>query len=189
MRTPFVYLLACLFLGVLAGCATGGAKPAAKPEKPVLTGEVTREQVEAAVPDWVEVEVASEIDSEAAQALATVEPGAQVTVYLGTWCPDSRREMARLWRAFDEIGGEVPFELHLIGVDRDKKEPADRLAGADLRYVPTVIVRREGRELGRIVETSPHGIEKDLLALLSGQASGVLSESRPELAAGAQEQR
>ncbi len=184
MRTAVVHWLACLILVVAAGCATGGAKPAAKPEKPVLTGEVGREQVEATVPDWVEAELAAEIDAEAARTLAAVAPGAEVTVFFGTWCSDSRRELARLWRAFDEIGGEVPFEIRWIGVDRDKKEPADRVAGADLRYVPTFIVVRDGREVGRIVETSPHGIENDLLALLTGKASGVLSASRPELAAG-----
>lgn len=188
MTTRLACLLSCLVLGVVAGCATGGAKPAPeaapKPEKPVLTGEVAREQVEATVPDWVEAEVGSEIDAEAARALATVEPGAQVTIFFGTWCGDSRRELSRLWRSLDEVGGEVPFEIHLIGVDRAKKEPAERVAGAGLQYVPTIIVSRDGREVGRIVETSPHGIESDLLALLSGKASGVLSGSRPELATG-----
>ena len=183
MKARFGYLLACLSSLAVMGCATGGAKPAAKPEKPVLIGDVSREQVEAAVPDWVEAEVAAEIDAEAARALAAVEPGGEVTVFFGTWCSDSKRELARLWRAFDEVGGEVPFAVHWIGVDRDKKEPADRVAGADLRYVPTFVVARDGREVGRIVETSPHGIENDLLALLTGKASGVLSASRPELAA------
>ena len=42
-------------------------------------------------------------------------------------------------------------------------------------YLPTFIVRRGGREVGRIVETSPHGIERDLLALLTGKATGVLT--------------
>jgi hypothetical protein len=183
MTRRLASLLCCLLPGLAAGCATGGARPEAKPEKPVLIGEVSRDQVEATVPDWVEAEVAAEIDAEAARALAAVEPGGKVTVYFGTWCSDSKRELARLWRAFDEIGGEVPFEIHWIGVDRDKKEPADLVAGADLRYVPTFVVVRDGREVGRIVETSPHGIENDLLALLTGQASGVLSASRPELAA------
>jgi len=37
--------------------------------------------------------------------------------------------------------------------------------------------------VGRIVETSPNGIEKDLLALLTGRARGVLT-MRDDLAAG-----
>ena len=100
---------------------------------------------------------------------ASVPPGAEVTVFLGTWCGDSRREVPRLWKALDLSGADVPFAIHYIGVDRQKKEPVAPVTNNDIRYVPTVIVHREGREVGRIVEESPHGIEKDLLALLTGQ--------------------
>lgn len=48
-------------------------------------------------------------------------------------------------------------------------------AGRDLRFVPTFIVERDGHEVGRIVEVSPNGIERDLLDLLSGARSGVIS--------------
>jgi thiol-disulfide isomerase/thioredoxin len=188
---PWAAACLALTLGACAGApppAAPAAPPAGEPgptrERPVLTGELTREAVEAAVPDWVDAEVAAEIDAEAARALAGVAPGAEVAVYFGTWCGDSRRELPRLWRALDEVGSMVPFDLELVGVDRAKSEPADRLAGVDLRYVPTFVVRRDGREVGRIVETSPLGIERDLLALLTGQVGGVISASRPELVDG-----
>jgi hypothetical protein len=126
--------------------------------------------------------VEAEIDPAAAQALSRVPPGGRVTVFLGTWCGDSRRELARLWRALDEIGGIVPFDLEYVAVDRDKKEPAALLAGRDLRYVPTLIVERAGGEVGRIVEISPGGVEGDLAALLAGTAAGVLT-GRQDLAA------
>jgi len=178
-RTP-----AILVLGAALGCATGpGSAPSAPaaeaPATPALLGEVSRDEVEAAVPSWVAAEVEAAPDAEAVQALADVAPGARVTVYLGTWCADSRRELARLWRGFDEAGlldpAELPFELAYVGVGRDKDEPADLLAGVGLRYVPTFVVERDGREVGRMVEVSPHGIEHDLLALLRGEARGVVT--------------
>jgi hypothetical protein len=132
--------------------------------------------VEAAVPDWVKAEAASAPDAKAVQGLAAVPPGATVTVYLGSWCGDSRREVSRFWRALDEEGNRVPFEISYIGVDPSKKEPAALVEGSDLRYVPTFIVRRGGREVGRIVESAPHGIERDLLVLLDGSAHGLVSE-------------
>lgn len=167
--------------------APAAAQPAPSPpksvqpaERPVLLGHVQREQVEAAVPDWVEAEVASAPDAEAAKRLAAVPPGATVTVYLGSWCGDSRREVSRFWRALDQArgqnGGEPPFAVSYIGVDHTKKEPAALVSGSDLRYVPTFIVRRDGREVGRIVESAPHGIERDLLSLLDGSAHGLLTE-------------
>ncbi|MFL6233146.1 MAG: thioredoxin family protein [Thermoanaerobaculia bacterium] len=155
------------------------AKPAA-PEEPVPVGPTTREKVEAS-PEWVQAEVDAKPDAGAAQALAAVEPGAEVTVFLGTWCGDSRREVPRFWKALDAEGGVVPFQVRYVGVDHDKKQPADLLKESDVRYLPTFIVRRGGREVGRIVETSPHGVEQDLLALLTGKASGVLT-TRQDLA-------
>lgn len=151
--------------------------PAASEEEAVLVGAVTREQVEAAVPEWVQAQVEAQPAAETARALTGVPAGAEVTVFLGTWCGDSRRELSRLWRALDEAGGTVPFQVRYIGVDREKKQPADLVAESDVRYVPTLIVRRDGREVGRIVETSPNGVEQDLLALLTGKAQGALSGS------------
>jgi hypothetical protein len=171
-------------------CASTSAPPPA-PEAPpsdgpaVLLGEVTREAIETALPNWVEAQVAAEIDPAAVQALQAVPPGAEVYLYLGTWCSDSRRELGRFWRAQDEaagLGGSFPFGVHLIGVDRSKTQPAALLAGVDVRYVPTIVVKRGGGEVGRIIEHSVQGIERDLLELLTGRAKGVLTSSRPELA-------
>lgn len=171
---PVVAVLAAVVLPV-AGVAAGDGGETGK----ALVGVVSRQEVEAAEPDWVAAEIEARPDAEAALALTEVAPGAEVTVYLGTWCSDSERELARLWRAFDEVGvgmgTELPFSIEYVAVDRDKTEPARRLAGVGLEYVPTFVVRRDGEEVGRMVEVSPDGIEYALLDLLSGRATGVVS--------------
>src|SRR5438270_6445528 len=111
-----------LMLAALAGAA---APPAQEESVPV--GPVTREMVEA-TPEWMQAEVDAKPEPAAAKALAAVEPGAEVTVFLGTWCGDSRREVPRFWKALDAAGGSVPFQLRYVAVDRQKKEPADALA-------------------------------------------------------------
>lgn len=141
----------------------------------MLVGAVTREEVEAHSPDWVQAEIEAQPDAGMAQALASVEPGAEVTVFLGTWCGDSRREVPRLWRALDDAGGTVPFGIEYIAVDEQKQDPQGLAAAADIRYVPTFIVSRGGKEMGRIVESAPNGVEQDLLNLLNGRAKGVVS--------------
>ncbi len=178
LKILLLALPSALLLTALAGAgdppaASPAAKPAA-PEEAVLVGPTTREKVEAA-PEWAQAEVDARPDAGASQGLGTVEPGAEVTVFLGTWCGDSRREVPRFWKALDTEGDAVPFQIRYVGVDHDKKQPADLLKENDVRYLPTFIVRRGGREVGRIVESSPHGVEQDLLALLTGKASGVLT--------------
>jgi hypothetical protein len=111
-------------------------------------------------------------------ALAAVPLGAEVTIFLGTWCGDSRREVPRFWKAVDIAGSggtDLPFAIHYIGVDRKKKEPSAPVTNNNILFVPTFIVSREGREVGRVVEQSPNGIEKDLLALLTGKAQGLIT--------------
>jgi hypothetical protein len=152
-------------------------KPGKNPVE-ALIGPVTREQIEAD-PDWVHSEDIAKPDEGVAKALAGVPPGAEVTVFLGTWCGDSRLQVPRLWKALDAAGGAVPFKVRYIGVDRDKKKPAADITAADIHFVPTLIVTRDGHELGRIVEEPLHGVEGDLLALLTGEAHGVLSASQP----------
>lgn len=199
LAAPFrrlALLLMTFFLAVaLSGCCgwsksraqTPPADPArtaevaVEPEDdtPVLVGAVERAEVEEAVPEWVGVQLESSPDAAAGTALTEVAPGAEVTVFLGTWCSDSRREVSRWWRALDDAGvgmmTELPFPVEYVAVDRDKVEPAGRLDDIGLEYVPTFIVYRDGEEVGRIVEISPHGIERDVLALLSGDEAGVIS--------------
>ena len=140
----------------------------------VLTGPLTQAQIERAVPAWAEVRATTTVDTTAAAALAQVAPGAEVIVVLGTWCGDSKREVPRLWRAL-EVAGTVPFAVTYLGVDRAKEAPNGVVDGLDARYVPTIIVRRDGAEVGRIIEGATDGVEVALLALLRGQRSGVLS--------------
>ncbi len=167
----------------LAGCAGRRAPVAADMDSEiVLTGELGAEEILAALPDWHHDLADADPDPGAALALAEVPMDLTVTVYFGSWCADSRRELTRLWRALDETGGVTPFALRYVGVDRSKSEPQELVEGTDLLYVPTFVVERDGVELGRIVEESPRGIEVDLLALLDGSASGLVT-ARTDLAA------
>lgn len=138
-----------------------------------LTGPTTRAAVEARFPDWKEALSAPE--AALAQELATAGKGLKVTVWFGTWCGDSRREVSRLFAALATIKGKPAFALELVAVPRG-------MAGAPpgMRYVPTFIVSRGEQELGRIVESAPRGLVRELLALLSGAKTGVIS-GRPEL--------
>jgi|CXWL01.1.fsa_nt_gi hypothetical protein len=172
---PLVLLAAA---SALAGCAGQSARPATAAgaaSKPELLGELTQEQVLAVVPDWALDISAAVPDPEAAFGLAAVPEGAAVTVYLGTWCSDSRREVSRFWKAADLAGRPLPFAVRLIGVDRAKRRPTALVRGSELSHVPTFIVRRAGEEVGRIVESAPDGIESDLLALLRGDRRGLIT--------------
>ena len=142
---------------------------------PGLLGPLSRAEIEVERPDWIEQEMSSTPDLEAALMLIELLRDAEIEIYLGTWCSDSKRELSRLWRALDELGVTWTPEITYIGVDRDKKAPQEYLRGVGVEYLPTFVVSRNGKELGRVVEESPAGIENDLLGLLRGSQSGLIS--------------
>jgi hypothetical protein len=139
-----------------------------------LTGPTTRAAVVERFPEFGRQALSSN-DGASAYELAKVGEGLKVTVWFGTWCGDSQREVGKLFAAIDMAQGQTAFDLELFAVPRG-------LAGAPkgVRYMPTFIVTRGKQELGRIVESAPGGIVRSLLKLLSGEVTGVLS-GRPEL--------
>jgi thiol-disulfide isomerase/thioredoxin len=169
-------VLSLLLLG--SACSAGqdptfSAPPAAPVPRAPSLGIVSRAQVELEHPEFLRSGPEVEPDLAVAAALRRVPPGARIEVIFGTWCGDSKRELSRFWKALDVATGAPPFEIHYVGVDRTKREPADLLAGRNLLYVPTFVVYRDGAEVGRVVESAPAGIEKELLDLLTGAASGL----------------
>ncbi len=168
---------AWLLLGAcVSGVKVGGSDAEmASWEKPPILGSTTQAEILAENPAWVDDLVRAQPDPAQAQRLADPAPDMEVVVFFGTWCSDSRRELTRLWRAVEMAGGDFGFPIRYVGVDRTKTEPGDLLEGVELLYVPTLIVSKNGLESGRIIESAPGGIERDLVALLAGETSGWLS--------------
>jgi len=86
----------------------------------------------------------------------------QLVIFLGTWCEDSQVIIPKLFPFFDAAGFSND-RVTLIGVDRNKKSISHIADAFNIINVPTVIVMKEGRELGRVVEYGRFGIvEKEL---------------------------
>jgi len=90
-------------------------------------------------------------------------------VFLGTWCEDSQREIPRLYRIIDYLGYKDK-NMEMIGVDdhpdRYKKSPNGETERWNVELVPTIILLKEGQELGRIVEFPEDTLERDLQRIL-----------------------
>ncbi|WP_166838506.1 hypothetical protein [Rheinheimera pleomorphica] len=90
--------------------------------------------------------------------------GTSLVVLFGSWCHDSEREVPRLLKLIDQSGVELE-SLQLQGVDRRKQHPENLHNQFALRYTPTIIVLRDGNELGRIIEKPQRSLAADLAAL------------------------
>jgi thiol-disulfide isomerase/thioredoxin len=86
----------------------------------------------------------------------------QLVIFLGTWCEDSQAIIPKLFPFFDAAGFSND-RVTLIGVDRNKKSISHITDAFNVINVPTIIVMKEGKELGRVVEYGQYGmVEKEL---------------------------
>jgi len=92
-----------------------------------------------------------------------------ITIFLGTWCGDSKREVPRILKMLD-CCGFPENQLRLIMVsnlpDAYKQSPQHEEAGRNIIRVPTIIIEEKGKEVGRIVEFPKVSLEKDMLTIL-----------------------
>jgi thiol-disulfide isomerase/thioredoxin len=87
----------------------------------------------------------------------------QIEIVLGTWCEDSEKLIPQ----FIHINNEVKIPVVFIGVDKEKKCPLVDCSNWNIQYVPTFIIQRNGKEIGRIVEQVLLSIEADLLDIIT----------------------
>ena len=90
-----------------------------------------------------------------------------ITVFLGTWCEDSHRDFPRLMKILEQV--KYPEnKLTIIAVNRKKESPTGDEGLYNIQKVPTIIVQKYGKEIGRIVEMPTTGyIERDLVDILN----------------------
>ena len=91
-----------------------------------------------------------------------------ITVFMATWCKASIARVPIFLKILDVA--EFDYKnLKLIAVNRRKKTPDMLEKGYTLIRVPTFIFYKNGKELGRVVESPRKTIEKDIIKILSGK--------------------
>ncbi len=116
---------------------------------------------------WYLSEYAGYQPDETVMAQLTAQPAddISITVVLGTWCPDSRREVPRFMKIIDLWG--FPMErMRFIGVDINKVAPLEDYFLLQIERVPTFVFFRKNVELGRIIEVPVASLEQDMEMIL-----------------------
>jgi thiol-disulfide isomerase/thioredoxin len=104
-------------------------------------------------------------DSAEVLKLSKVINDVKITIVMGTWCSDSKREVPRFFKILDKAGYNLQY-LTLICVDRKKTAPTGEVDKLDIKLVPTIIFIKDDKEIGRIVETPKETLEKDLALIV-----------------------
>jgi thiol-disulfide isomerase/thioredoxin len=82
--------------------------------------------------------------------------GVNLIVFGGTWCGDTQILLPKFFATTD-AAGVAENHITLIGVDRDKKSLFNLTDAFAITNVPTFIVMKDGKEVGRVVEYGKTG--------------------------------
>lgn len=92
----------------------------------------------------------------------------QLVVFMGTWCEDSHFVVPRLFSLLDQSGFPKD-KVTVIGVDRDKKTLSHLSEALNVTNVPTILIMKKGKEMGRVIEYGHDGLfDKEMAEILAG---------------------
>lgn len=138
---------------------------------PLEVGKVTEERLLTRVPDYAQLKSQYSPDITVLEMMKSyIRAGDRVEVYMGTWCPDSQREVPKFLRILGDLRTQFGVELPVtyFALDRSKQKPAELVVGKNVEKVATFIYFRGDQEVGRIVEKPASPLfEDDLLAIVA----------------------
>jgi thiol-disulfide isomerase/thioredoxin len=138
-----------------------------KSGKPILVGICDREAfADSNFTLWFNKAYNSYLpETQIVDSLLKFENNFTLTIVMGTWCSDSRREVPHFYKLLDLL--KFPEEkVTLINVDRKKDGIDIDIFNLKIELVPTFIVYNNNVEIGRIIETPINLLESDLLQIL-----------------------
>jgi thiol-disulfide isomerase/thioredoxin len=110
-------------------------------------------------------------NEEAIAALRKNKDSIEFITFMGTWCEDSHFIIPKFFYLLDATGIS-PDKVSLISVDRSKKTLSHLSEAMGIINVPTIIVMKNGKELGRVVEYGHSGFfDKDLAGIINADNS------------------
>ncbi len=109
-------------------------------------------------------------DLSALQALRAGKDSISIIAFGGTWCGDTKNILPKFYLLAD-AAGLSPDQITLIGVDHNKKTIQHLSEAFNITNVPTFIVMKNGKEVGRVVEYGHYGMfDKELGEIVSGKS-------------------
>ena len=108
-------------------------------------------------------------EQNAVQAFRNQKDSINIIAFGGTWCGDTRNLLPKFF-ALTDAAGFSNDRVTLIGVDHSKKTIQHLTEAFGVTHVPTFIVMKNGKEIGRVVEYGRYGMfDRELGEIVSGK--------------------
>jgi thiol-disulfide isomerase/thioredoxin len=105
-------------------------------------------------------------NAECVTNLTAQKDSIQLLVFIGTWCEDSQIILPQLLKMLDQIKFAADH-LTIIGIDRKKQTLGSLTNALGVTKAPTILVMKNGKELGRVEEFGKYGLyDKEMAEIL-----------------------
>lgn len=109
-------------------------------------------------------------DEALVKAIASELKSYTITLFMGTWCGDSKQEVPKLYKVLEACN--FPMEqLTVIAVSAKpnmyKQSPQHEEKGLNIHRVPTLIFYKDNKEVNRIVEHPIDTFEEDIQNIIT----------------------
>ena len=130
-------------------------------------GEFSRDQLENSTHNswFVENYNAHPLNEALVSQIDSLFDDIEVTIYMGTWCEDSQREVPGFFKIIDALEA-IDQVQPIVGLNEDKVSHDGSAEQAGVTNVPTFIFSKHGEEINRIVEFPIISLEQDILEIL-----------------------
>lgn len=99
--------------------------------------------------------------------LKKVLPSCEIIIFMGTWCEDTHKILPKLYKTMLLSRCYTNYKMYALDRSKHSKDGEERQYQVSL--LPTIIVMKNGTELGRIIEAPKTTIESDLLKIALGE--------------------
>jgi thiol-disulfide isomerase/thioredoxin len=98
--------------------------------------------------------------------LTKIKDSIQLLVFIGTWCEDSHIVLPQLLKMLDQVKYDAK-RITIIGIDRKKTTLGSLCEALNVTKAPTIMVLKNGKEMGRVEEFGKYGLyDKELAEVL-----------------------
>jgi len=134
-------------------------------QKPSLLGDQDLDDMATYDPEYAR---RAELYTPSTTALAKLKGASSdvtVRVFFGSWCPHCQQVVPRIMRVEEEISGSN-VKIEYYGLPRDMND--DKAKALSIRSVPTGVIYRDGKEIGRLSGNGWKYPEATLVGVIEG---------------------
>jgi thiol-disulfide isomerase/thioredoxin len=140
-----------------------------------LVGQATLGEIQAHTPTYRRLAGIYEPNPEAVEFLSRYTEPVNILIVFGTWCPHCKDWVPKFMKSISNCDNPN-LNCSYFGISRKFDQPKKFIQEEKITNLPTVIVQKEGKEIGRIIGTPNVSMEDDLTEILKGTYTGKQSE-------------